>query len=420
MRNRSIYKLAAFLIMPGLVFAAVPSDSNMQKQLLELKEQNRELKLDMRKLSKSYRVQSSVLQNYRRFAGDRFIEVNALNKVDTGKTGFNASNPSWSPDGAYLSFDRSDQTSREIVIMDKNNTIIHSVSYEVDEDMAELDSLLPELSDNTYFNTGISWSSNSKDFVYVSNGTEGNYDLYQGNITNGKAIRLTTHDEKEGHARWSPTRNEIVFVSGRTGNANLFIINLTNKKVHQITHSKQSSIYPDWRPTGNHIVFTHGKNLNHDIAIIENSGGKSKISRLVSSPFDDVRPVWSMDGSKIAFYTNIGTDQGKWSLVVIPYKENTPTIKNLDDYIVADNVIPNIETGPSWTRDSQSIVYVKKDEKNFNPIHIVNTQSGVDALLMTNTRINNDINISSKNELAFRSQLNQWDTVYKVTIPGSK
>jgi len=51
--------------------------------------------------------------------------------------------------------------------------------------------------------------------VFMSNGGEGNYDLYLRGF-DGKTTRLTDHKEKDGHAHWSPAAtNRICTRSGR-------------------------------------------------------------------------------------------------------------------------------------------------------------------------------------------------------------
>jgi len=51
----------------------------------------------------------------------------------------------------------------------------------------------------------------------MSNGGEGNYDLYAGDMGGKTVTQLTEHKEKDGQPDWSPVSNTIVFVSGRSG-----------------------------------------------------------------------------------------------------------------------------------------------------------------------------------------------------------
>src|SRR5439155_1141361 len=76
--------------------------------------------------------------------------------------------------------------------------------------------IFPQVVEETSYNSGISWSPECNRFVFMSNGGEGNYDLYL-REPDGRITRITNDKEKDGHAHWSPARDQIAFVSGRSG-----------------------------------------------------------------------------------------------------------------------------------------------------------------------------------------------------------
>src|SRR5512145_40248 len=128
--------------------------------------------------------------------------------------GSNDANPVWSPDGALVAFERSRGEEKEIVIARPDGTIVKTVSERPPDESGGLPGFLPGDSGGASFNAGIGWSPSGRRFVFMSNGGEGNYDLYLGAPGEGSTARLTEHREKDGHAHWSPAAdNLVVFVS---------------------------------------------------------------------------------------------------------------------------------------------------------------------------------------------------------------
>ena len=167
----------------------------------------------------------------------------------------------------------------------------------------EIAVLLPGVVEQTSYNSGISWSPDGKRFVFMSNGGEGNYDLYLREL-DGRISRITTHKEKDGHAHWSPVQDRIAFISGRSGKGDVYLFDLA-KNTTRLTLGESPYLYPQWSPDGKRLAVIHGTNENHDVY---RAGARSQPPvppRALSTwHYDDLRPVWSPDGKRIAFYTN--------------------------------------------------------------------------------------------------------------------
>ena len=349
--------------------------------------------------------------------------VNPLGLMDIG---FNNSNPTWTSDGQNLGFERHNAQSKEIIIADKIGNILQTVKYKSKEpDDLGLDLLLPEFSNNSSYNAGLSWSPDNSQFIFMSNGDDSNYDLYLGSVGNEISTRLTTHDEKDGHADWSPTGNSIAFISGRSGNANVYLYDTASKIISQISDDPLAFLYPQWSPHGDRLAVTLGSNENHNVIIYENLEGETKNithRSLISWKYDDLRPIWSPDGSKIAFYTNYNeqNDSKVWAIAIVDADSHElKTAEDIIPLIVATDVIPDVDKGPAWMPDSENIVYVQKNRKRYNPIHLVNINDKVSKRIVTDTKINHDVSCSAEGIIAFRSQVNQWDQMFVTKLPGT-
>ena len=335
--------------------------------------------------------------------------------------GTNDSNPSWSPSGELLAFERSTSDRKEIIVCRRDGTIIQRIYFRPASEAAEMDELFPGVFDEASYNAGITWSPDENSLVFMSNGGRGNYDLYLiPELGKGTTIRLTENSEKDSDPHWSPVARELVFVSGRTGKADLFLLKLETGETIKLTRGMKSYLYPQWSPDGKKIVMIYGSNDNHDVFLIEDvSRPMETIRPLTSWAYDDLRPIWSPDGKKIAFYTNYnpGNDPKVWSIGVIAVDgSGQGDFDNLADKIVATNVVPDIERGPTWMPDSKRIIYVKKDEHGFDPIYVTDIEAKTNFTINTGTKMNHDVVCSLHGILAYRAQAEQWDRIYVAEL----
>jgi Tol biopolymer transport system component len=335
--------------------------------------------------------------------------------------GSSDANPVWSPDGALVAFERSRGEGKEIVIARRDGTIVKTVSRRPPDEGGGLAGLLPGDSPEASFNAGISWSPSGRRFVFMSNGGEGNYDLYVDGFGAAPAIRLTEHREKDGHAHWSPVAdNLVVFVSGRTGKGDLYLMDLMTRTWGRLASGDKGYLYPRWSPDGRRVAVTAGENENHDVYVIDNMAGTRRTIRALTSwPFDDIRPVFAPDGRKVAFYSNYNPEGNPriWSIVVVAADGTDPRDgAGLAGRVAAKDVIPDVETGPAWMPDGAGIVFVKNDRQEYNPIHVVELASGVERPLKTETKMNHDVACAPDGTIAFRAQVDQWDHLFVAGV----
>lgn len=347
--------------------------------------------------------------------------IGALSPFEAGR---NDSNPVWAPAGKMLAFERSHGDKREIVVSHADGKMIQTIYFQLsgsEKDSKGIQFFLPGLAEDPSYNSGVTWARDAKRLAFMSNGGEGNYDIYS-QILGGVTQRLTDHKEKDGLADWSPTANQIAFVSGRSGKGDIYLLDTETRAVTQLTAGDKPYLYPRWSPDGKKIVMIYGSTENHDIYIIDDLKTPLKSTRALTSwKYDDLRPAWSPDGKKIAFYTNYNEqgEQKKWSLAVIASDgSDSVTNENFERHIVATSVVPDIEQGPAWLADGSGLVYVKDDELEYNPIYIVDVAVKKSKHFMTNTKMNHDIATGPNGLIAFRAQMEQWDQMFIAKLPN--
>ncbi len=358
-------------------------------------------------------AEALVVSEEEREALPEFMFIRELVEIQSGH---NDENPVWSRDGRMIAFERGTTDKKEIIIAGPDGVIIEKIYFQLSSNKGEIDFFFPGIMEDISYNSGISWSPAGDRFVFMSNGGSGNYDLYLRELGKDLTTRLTEHEEKDGHAQWSPNSDRIVFVSGRKGKGDLYIMDLATKRDARITRGEKSYLYPQWSPDGERIAMIYGSNENHDIYMIGDlSRPFESVRPLTTWEHDDLRPVWSPNGKKIAFYSNYNPDNDPkiWSLVVIDADGSGPSGgEALAARVVARDVIPDIERGPAWMPDSNRMIYVKNDRHSYNPIYMVTVSDKTNVLLETGTKMNHDVVCSRDGTIAFRAQVRQWDHIY--------
>lgn len=327
----------------------------------------------------------------------------------------NDGNPLWSRSGMFLSFERSIGDKREIRVALADSLVFQTV-YHVKSAGGDMKFFFPGVVEDISYNAGMSWSPREDRFVFMSNGGEGNYDLYLGDMGGTTASQLTEHKEKDGQADWSPAGNAVVFVSGRTGKGDIYLLDVATRGLTRLTRGDREYLYPQWSPDGKRIAYMHGNNENHDIAVISDVTKPADTVRTVTAwEHDDLRPVWSPDGRKIAFYSNYNPqgDPRIWSIMVVAADGSDPAAgEGLAAKAVAIDVVPDVERGPAWMPDSSRIVYVKNDRQEYHPIYVVAVNDKTVKLLRTDTKMNHDVACAPDGTIAFRAQVDQWDQIF--------
>jgi Tol biopolymer transport system component len=355
-------------------------------------------------------------------ASGAHIEAEFVRPLVPIERGRNDSNPVWSPSGELIAFERARGDDKEIVVVGSNGAVVQTIHHQNSATQGKTQFFFPGVVEQTSYNSGISWSPDGRRFVFMSNGGEGNYDLYL-READGRISRMTTHKEKDGHGHWSPAQDRIAFVSGRSGQGDVYILDVANKMAARLTRGEAPYLYPQWSPDGRRLAVIHGSNENHDVYVIE--PGRTPPVRpkaLTTWPYDDLRPVWSPDGRRIAFYTNYNAarDPKLWAIAVVAADASDPTEgEGLAARIVATDVVPDIERGPAWLPDSRRIAYVRDERQAYYPIYIADVESRTSMLLRTGTRMNHDVTASPAGLIAFRAQVDQWDQVYVAKLRDS-
>ena len=134
--------------------------------------------------------------------------------------------------------------------------------------------------------------------------------IYVANI-DGTALRnLSNNPAIDTSPTWSPTGQQIAFISDRSGSPQLWVMDSDGTNVQRLVTEGGHCDSPDWSPDGRFIVYSWQAptQWRHDIYVIEVATGK--IVQLTSGRGDNESPHWSPDGRHVTYQsTRTGTKQ---------------------------------------------------------------------------------------------------------------
>lgn len=211
------------------------------------------------------------------------------------------------------------------------------------------------LTNDTSADYDASWSPTGEQMVFVSERGGGQPQLYIADADGNNPMLLTTFGNyNHGHPKWSPDGTKILFESSREGNFEIYVMDATPGSVAaNITTNTYADFHGDWSPDGSEIVFVSKRSDNQgDIWKMTNTGATP--TRLTFHPLEaEFLPHWSPDGSSIA-YTR---EWGNW---LAGYNNEITTIQPSGagetrlTYTV-DNPRGN-DQAAGWTRDGSMII----------------------------------------------------------------
>jgi Tol biopolymer transport system component len=346
--------------------------------------------------------------------------IDARNISNTAE--HNEWNPRFSPDGRFLSFERRDGSAQAIYVVDMQTP--ESAPQRVSSMRAEAASVESALlgldPDDESFNTQLSFFPEGGGFVFTGNEGSGVYRLYRGSLGGETPQALTSESKEDGHPAVSPDGLWLVYVSARQGVGKLYLRDLTTGAERALTSGEHMELFPVWSPDGSALAYVSGDNDNHDIFVIHDVLGlEPRTIRLTSWSFDDLSPTFSSDGTLLAFYSsyNPSFEDKVWSIVTVPADGSGPEKGTaLAERAVAVNVVKDPEVGPAWLPTDHTIIYALDRKKEFNPIHVVDTETRRERLVESGTRMNHDLTCSSQGVIAFRAQVASWDDIFVAPL----
>jgi hypothetical protein len=132
---------------------------------------------------------------------------------------------------------------------------------------------------------------------------------------------------------------------------NIFSFDIESKKLTQITSGDQRDIHPAWSPSGNEIAFVSNRNGNFDLFSVSVDG--STLQQLTDTPEDETTPSWSPDGTAIAYVQVTTLESGK--------QERRLFLTTVDNLSQELPVGPGNIFAPHWSPDGRYLLFQRED-----------------------------------------------------------
>ena len=199
--------------------------------------------------------------------------------------------PAISPGGGWIAFQNRIDGNLEICLMRSDGTEVRNVT------------------NNSARDTMPAWSPDGGRIVFTSN-RDGNYDLTQLYVMNADGTnqhRIYYSDAMSQRPTWSPDGRQIVFANdkedSRSGNFEIFAIEPeTALAEKRLTFRRRFDVSPIFSPDGTRIAYVSNADGNSEIYLMGSDG--SGTVRLTRNAAEDIDPSWSADGKRIVFCSN--------------------------------------------------------------------------------------------------------------------
>jgi Tol biopolymer transport system component len=147
------------------------------------------------------------------------------------------------------------------------------------------------------------WSPDGRFITYRDSrrGINTDDEIFVVRADGSNATNITKNPANDWGPDWSRDGRWIVFNSDRDGGTlRGYLVDPTGGEL-RVVESDTWVEYPSFSPDGSHVVFMGQAGSDYDIYTVEITSGRT--TQLTDSPGADGWPVWSPDGSSIAFAT---------------------------------------------------------------------------------------------------------------------
>ncbi|HXK10813.1 MAG TPA: hypothetical protein VMT70_14270 [Vicinamibacteria bacterium] len=144
------------------------------------------------------------------------------------------------------------------------------------------------------------WTPDGSRVVFSSDRT-GRPQLWEVPAAGGKARRVRSNDATEYQADVSPDGRRLAFLSDLDGPERLLVQDLTTGGVRELVRHGQGTIFgnPHWSPDGRSITFSSNYRIGHQIYVVEVATGTvRRVSAVMSGGCE---PRFSRDGRKVVY-----------------------------------------------------------------------------------------------------------------------
>jgi Tol biopolymer transport system component len=184
-----------------------------------------------------------------------------------------------------------------------------------------------------------SLSPDGKQVAFVWNGeTNGPMNVYVKLVDTGEPLRLTRSAVPDHQPRWSPDGHQIAFL--RSGS--IYVVPLLGGAEKKLVDAEAFRF--DWSPDGKSMALAESAGIR---LFTLATGESRQLTRVAEVGGQDRSPVFSPDGSRVAF-VRVAPNSGQQDVMVVPVTGGE---------VQAVTREAGFNQNPVWTRDGRELVF---------------------------------------------------------------
>ncbi len=176
-----------------------------------------------------------------------------------------------------------------------------------------------------------------------------NGEIYVLDASGGRLQRVTYDPGLDASPAWLPDGNRMLFVSNREGRERVFIVDVTSVRgeATRLTNLPEADERdPDFAPHAELALFSARVLPDEDFEIYRFDTIRREATQLTDNDTDDTDPVWSPDGSRLAF---VSQRDGNPELYIMD-ADGANTLRLTDH--------PGIDIDPSFSPRGDRLLFV--------------------------------------------------------------
>jgi TolB protein len=173
--------------------------------------------------------------------------------------------------------------------------------------------------------------------------------VYLYNIDTGRQELLGNFPGMTFAPRFAPDGNSVVMSLSKNGNSDIYELDLRNRKSRQLTTHSGIDTAPSYAPDAKKLVFESDRGGSQQLYVMNNKGGD--VHRITFGKGRYANPVWSPRGDLIAFTKMLG---GQFYIGVIRPDGSGERLITKAFHV----------EGPSWSPNGRVLTYFKEVRTN--------------------------------------------------------
>ncbi|MGB0843311.1 MAG: Tol-Pal system beta propeller repeat protein TolB [Alphaproteobacteria bacterium] len=146
--------------------------------------------------------------------------------------------------------------------------------------------------------------------------------------------------------RFSPDGQSVILSLALEGNTDIYVMNLQTRQVRQLTRDSAIDTSPSYSPDGKRIVFNSDRGGSQQIYVMNADG--SGVQRISFGAGIYATPVWSPKGDKIAFTRILDND----------FAVGIMDTDGFNERLISTGFLVE---GPEWSPNGRILTYFKQD-----------------------------------------------------------